>query len=194
MSDTIKEMMQEIEEMKEKLREEIEKHEIHVNYEIKNGYITFEKGVFSKQKKSMKHLKEWFGEIPFIQFLSAPVIYGMVIPAVLLDLMLFVYTYVVSRIFKIKFVKRKSYVVFDRHYLGYLNIVEKFNCLYCAYFNGVMQYCAAVAGRTELYFCPIKHAKKIAYAHDYYNHFLGYGDADHYPEKLKSLREASSEK
>jgi len=191
MNQTIHEMIEEIEEMKQKLRDEIDKQEATIQYDIHNGYISFEKEVFLKQKKNMKHLKEWFSEIPFIQFLSAPIIYGMVIPAVVLDCMLFIYTYVVSRVFKIRFVKRDAYIVFDRHYLGYLNIVEKFNCLYCAYFNGVMQYCASVAGRTELYFCPIKHAKKIAYRHDYYQHFLSYGEAEQYPEKLKSLREAS---
>jgi hypothetical protein len=70
-----------------------------------------------------------------------------------------------------------------------LNIVEKVNCLYCAYFNGVMQYAAAIAARTEYYFCPIKHAKRVAYKHDYYDAFLPYGKGEEYQKRLKEIRE-----
>jgi len=193
MSERIKEMMVEIEDLKQKLKEEIEQQEKKIDYKIKNGHIEFEEEIFSKQKESMKHLLAWFSEIPFIQLLTAPVVYGMVLPALLLDLMLFIYTYVVSRVFKIRFAERRDYIVFARHYLGYLNIIEKLNCLYCSYFNGLMQYSAAIAGRTELYFCPIKHAKKIAYDHNYYDAFFTYGDGDDYPERLKKLREEVQE-
>jgi len=51
-----------------------------------------------------------------------------------------------------------------------------------------MQYASAIAGRTELYFCPIKHAKKVAYKHDYYDKFFSYGDEDKYQKKLEALR------
>jgi len=188
MNDRIKEMIEEIETMKRKLGDEIVKEEEYINYEIHNGYIEFEKEISDRQKQNMMHLWDWFREIPLIQLLSAPVVYMMIVPAVMLDMMLFVYQNVVSRVFKIEFAKRSDYIVFDRQYLGYLNVVEKLNCLYCAYFNGVMQYASSIAARTELYFCPIKHAKKIAYTHEYYHVFLPYGDGDAYQKKLKELR------
>jgi len=193
MSDRIKEMMVEMEDLRQKLKEEIGKQEKTIDYKIRNGRVRFEADVLLEQKENMKHLLAWFSEIPFIQLLTAPVIYAMLLPALLLDLMLFVYTRVVSRVFKITFVQRKDYIVFDRQYLGYLNIVEKLNCLYCSYFNGLMQYSAAVAGRTELYFCPIKHAKKIAYDHNYYDTFFTYGDGNEYPKRLEKLREEVQE-
>jgi len=188
MNERIKEMIEEIETMKKKLGEEIDKEEKYVNYEISNGHIKFDKESFKRQKENMMHLWDWFSEIPLLQLLSAPVVYMMIVPAVLLDIMLFVYRNVVSRIFKIEFGKRSDYIVYDRQYLGYLNVVEKLNCLYCAYFNGLMQYTASIAGRTEFYFCPIKHAKKIAYKHEYYDTFLSYSDGDTYQKKLKELR------
>jgi len=188
MNDRIKEMIEEIETMKKKLGDEIVKEEEYINYEIHNGYIEFEKEISDRQKQNMMYLWDWFREIPLIQLLSAPVVYMMIVPAVMLDMMLFVYQNVVSRVFKIKFGKRSDYIVFDRQYQRYLNVIEKLNCVYCAYFNGVMQYASAIAGRTELYFCPIKHAKKIAYTHEYYHAFLPYGDGDEYQKKLKELR------
>lgn len=191
MNDKIKELLDEIEEMKLKLAEEIDKQESHISYEIKNGYVTFEKEVLAKQRENMKNLFTWLGEVPLLHFLVAPLIYAMVIPAIFLDVILFIYQQVVFRVFKFKLIKRSDYMYFDHQYLGYLNAIEKLNCLYCSYFNGLMLYASAIAGRTELYFCPIKHAKKVVAQHQYYEEFLSYGDEENYQEKLKDLRETS---
>jgi hypothetical protein len=191
MNDKIREIVEEIEAMKLKLSEELAEQESHISYEIQNGYVKFEKDVLQKQKENMKNLLAWFREVPLLHFLTAPLIYGMVIPAILLDVLIFIYQQVVFRVFKFKLIKRSDYIVFDRHYLGYLNPVEKLNCVYCSYMNGLMQYVSAIASRTEFYFCPIKHAKKVAYDHDYYKDYLVYGDEDDYQKKLKELRKSS---
>ena len=191
MNDKIREIVEEIEAMKLKLSEELAEQESHISYEIQNGYVRFEKDVLEKQKENMKNLLAWFREVPLLHFLAAPIIYGMVIPAILLDVLIFIYQQVVFRVFKFKLIKRSDYIVFDRHYLGYLNPVEKLNCVYCSYMNGLMQYVSAIASRTEFYFCPIKHAKKVAYDHDYYKDYLVYGDEDDYQKKLKELRKSS---
>jgi hypothetical protein len=191
MNDKIREMLEEIEAMKIKLSEEIEKQESHITYEIKDGYVRFEKEVLARQRENMKNLLSWFREVPLLHLLSSPIIYAMIIPAVLLDIILFVYQQMIFRIYKFKFVKRSDYMHFDHQYLGYLNPIEKLNCLYCSYFNGLMLYASAIAGRTELYFCPIKHAKKVVTQHKYYDEFLSYGDEEEYQEKLKELRKNS---
>ncbi|WP_309496276.1 hypothetical protein [Sulfurovum sp.] len=191
MSDKIKEILVEIEALKAKLGEEIAEQEKHISYEIKNGYVRFEKDVLEKQKENMKNLLAWFREIPFLHLLSSPIIYVMVIPAILLDIILFIYQQVIFRIYKFKFIKRSEYIIYDHQYLGYLNPIEKLHCLYCSYFNGLMQYAAAIASRTELFFCPIKHAKKVAYEHDYYDIYFEYGEGDDYQIKLKELRDTS---
>jgi hypothetical protein len=191
MNDKIREILEEIEEMKLKLAEEIDKHESHITYQIKNGYVTFEKEVMAKQRENMKNLLSWFREVPLLHLLSSPLIYAMIIPAVLLDIVLFVYQQIIFRIYKFEFVKRSDYMLFDHQYLGYLNPIEKLNCLYCSYFNGLMLYASAIAGRTELYFCPIKHAKKVVAQHEFYDSFLSYGDEEEYQKKLKELRENS---
>jgi len=189
MTDKIKVLMEELEEKKRQLRDEIAKEEKRITFEIRNGSVIFEQDILAKQKVHMKALRAWFRETPLIQLLCAPVIYGMVIPAVILDVSLFLYKTVVGKVFKIKFAGRDEYIVFDRQYLGYLNSIEKFNCMYCSYFNGLMHYATAIAGRTELYFCPIRHAKKIAYEHPFHDKFFNYADGEAYQERLKELRE-----
>jgi len=79
-------------------------------------------------------------------------------------------------------------VVIDRHALIYLNLIEKINCVYCGYFNGLISYTQEIAARTEQYWCPIKHARKKASLHSRYRKFLEYGDAETFKNKLETIR------
>lgn len=191
MNHKIKEIVEEIEAMKLKLSQEIAEQENHIKYKIQDGYVSFEKEVLDKHKDNMKNLFAWFGEVPLLHYIAAPFIYAMVIPAMLFDVIIFFYQQVVFRIFKFEFIKRSDYIIFDHQYLGYLNPIEKLNCLYCSYVNGLMQYISAIAGRTEFYFCPIKHAKKIAYEQSHYDKYFAYGDEKDYQNKLDLLRKNS---
>lgn len=120
--------------------------------------------------------------------LSAPVIYAGWVPFLLMDLFVSLYQAVCFPIYRIPKVRRVDYLVFDRGTLSYLNLLERFNCFYCSYCNGVVAYTRAVAGRTEQYWCPIKHSRHIADAHERYPRFSDYGDAEHYRQELASLR------
>jgi hypothetical protein len=69
-------------------------------------------------------------------------------------------------------------------------VLEKFNCMYCGYANGVASYFREVAARTEQYWCPIKHARRIVAAHDRYPGFFEYGDSENYRLGLERLRDS----
>jgi hypothetical protein len=120
--------------------------------------------------------------------LTAPVIYAGWIPFLLMDLFVTLYQSICFPIYRIPKVRRADYLVFDREDLPYLNLIEKFNCFYCSYGNGVAAYLREVAARTEQYWCPIKHARRIRAAHDRYPDFFDYGDADAYRQGLERLR------
>ncbi|MDD3500497.1 MAG: hypothetical protein PHS85_09080 [Sulfurovum sp.] len=189
MNRKIQEIIEQMEALEEKLKSEIEAQEKHITYEIKEGYVKFEENVLKQQRENMKGLYRFFAEIPPLHLITSPFVYGMIIPAALLDMTLFIYQNVIFRIYGFKLVRRSGYIVFDRQYLHYLNSIEKFNCLYCSYFNGLMQYAAEIAAKTELYFCPIKHAKKTLYRHRYHKNYLAYGDGEEYQARLKKIRE-----
>ena len=95
-------------------------------------------------------------------FLTAPVIYGMAVPLLILDLGVSLYQAMCFPIYGISKVKRSDYIVIDRQYLGYLNFYERFHCTFCAYANGLIAYAGEISARTEQYFCPIKHAHKYS--------------------------------
>ena len=120
--------------------------------------------------------------------LTAPVVYLGWIPFVLMDLFVTTYQAICFPVYRIRKVRRADYMVFDRSELPYLNLIEKFNCLYCSYGNGVAAYTREVAARTEQYWCPIKHARRIHQAHERYPHFFDYGDGEAFRAGLERLR------
>ena len=188
MNESVTKILREIKALEEKLHDEMQIDEKELSYKIKNGFIEFEKEAVKKQKENMKNLFTYLKEIPFLHLITSPIIYAMIIPTLILDLLLFIYQQTIFRLYKLQLVKRSDYIIFDRHYLAYLNCIEKLNCLYCSYFNGLMAYALEIAAQTELYFCPIKHAKKCAYKHSKYDKFLAYGEGEEYQEKLEALR------
>ena len=73
-----------------------------------------------------------------------------------------------------------------------MNALEKLNCAYCSYANGLIAYVREIAGRTEQYWCPIKHARRVIGAHPGYAAFMDYGDADGYRKWLEQLQKNGS--
>ena len=120
--------------------------------------------------------------------LTAPLIYAGWVPFALMDLFVTLFQWVCFPVYRIPRVRRGDFVVFDRADLPYLNLIEKFNCLYCSYANGVAAYAREVAARTEQYWCPIKHARHIRAAHEHYPQFFDHGDAEAYRHGLERLR------
>ena len=120
--------------------------------------------------------------------LTSPFIYLGWIPFVLMDVFVTLYQAVCFPVYRIPKVNRSDYLIFDREGLSYLNVIEKFNCFYCSYGNGVAAYTREVAARTEQYWCPIKHARRIRSAHGRYPRFFDHGDAEAFAQGLNRLR------
>lgn len=121
-------------------------------------------------------------------WVTLPFILLMVIPAVFLDIAATVYQYINFTAYEIPKVSRKKFIFIDRHSLKYLNFMEKFFCIYCGYFNGVMQYVSEIGARTEEFWCPIKHSKNVGFKHRRYENYLEYGDGESYHNKRRSIR------
>ena len=140
------------------------------------------------QKRHRQKLWVYLRKASIKNIISAPVIWIVLIPTVILDITVTLFQSICFPIYGVPKVKRSEYVVFDRHYLSYLNIIEKMNCLYCSYFNGIIAYIQEVAARTEQYWCPIKHARRIKTLHNRYQKFINYDDAGSYRINKEEVR------
>ncbi len=181
-------LVAEIKELEKELAQEIQKHEEEYYYKILGKKVTFEAWVEHEQKALVKKIIPFIRESTWPVILSAPIIWAVLPAALLLDLMVTIYQAVCFPIYGIPSLKRSDYIIFDRHALPYLNIIEKINCEYCAYVNGLLGYVQEIAGRTEQYWCPIKHARKMTTLHHRYIKFLEYGDGTGYREKIETVR------
>jgi hypothetical protein len=188
MNTRLNEILEEIRALEDKVQTEMKRREEELKYRVSEGRVIFEQEMLELHEKFRSSLFFYVVRAPLLTILSAPVIYAMVVPSLLMDLALWVYQAVCFPVYGIPKVKRRDHIVLDRHYLKYLNVLERINCDYCSYFNGLASYAMEIAARTEQYWCPIKHASGKAKRHSRAHHFVDYGDADAYREKLEELR------
>ena len=98
-----------------------------------------------------------------------------------LHIFLELYQAICFTLYDIPLVERKKYIKIDRHKLKYLDWVEKINCAYCGYGNGVLNYASAIAIATEKYWCGIKHSKDQYFIEpEHHRDYLEYGDEEGY--------------
>jgi hypothetical protein len=178
-----------ISELQDEFEKGVEERREKFRYRLEHGKVVFEQGVAARHRLLRIKLLHFLRQSKIGAIVTAPVIYSLIIPISMLDLFMTIYQHICFRVYGVPLVKRSEYVVRDRKYLQYLNIIEKINCMYCEYSNGVIAYAREVASRTEQYWCPIKHAHKVKAAHDRYYDFLEYGDSDDLQAKMDQQRD-----
>ncbi len=188
MNNRIRLLANQIAALEAELNAAIEEHQQQLRYQIKGKQIVFEQVVRDAHRRVKLNLFRWFLTVRPQNYLTMPIIYGAAIPLLLFDVCLSAYQFICFPVYRIARVKRDDYIVYDHQHLAYLNIIEKAHCLYCSYAVGLLAYASEIIARTEQYFCPIKHARKVCAAHSRYEHFLEYGDEENYHEKLESFR------
>jgi len=157
-------------------------------FHINGKRVEFEQSIAHAHRRLKQGFFRWLITNRPQNLITGPIIYSMIIPLLILDLFVSFYQASCFPIYRIAKVRRADYIVFDRQQLEYLNFIEKFHCTYCAYGSGLVSYVAEIVARTEQYFCPIKHARKIIGTHSRYAPFLAYGDATNYQAKLDEFR------
>ncbi len=188
MSDTLAELYQRLAALQQDLLGEIRRARRRFSHTLERNRVIFDPQWAREHKAGWRHLFRYVLGAHPKHVLTAPVIYSCIVPALLLDLWVSAYHAICFPVWGIPKVKRRDYIVVDRHHLPYLNLLEKLNCLYCGYFNGLIAYVREIAGRTEQYWCPIKHARQPRSIHNRYPLFVDYGDAEEYRRRLVYLR------
>jgi len=189
MHEDIRRIAAQITALEAELKERVHEHEAQLAYRIEGRRIEFAKDVRAAHRQLRTNLLRWLAESSWRNALSGPLVYALIVPFGLVDLSLTLYQALCFRLYQIPRVARADYIVIDRHRLEYLNAMQKLNCVYCGYVNGLIAYAREIASRTEQYWCPIKHARRVLDTHPRYARFVDYGDADALPLKVRDLRE-----
>jgi hypothetical protein len=171
------------------LRRSVREQRRRWRYRITRGRVEFDREVHALHAQFRQGLPAYLRGANPLSLLTAPVIYSLLVPFALIDAWVAVYQRICVPIYGIPLVRRRPYFALDRGKLRYLNAIEKANCTFCTYANGVLSHVREVAARTEQYWCPIKHARPIASPHERYHQFFDYGDAASYHQQLTWQRE-----
>jgi hypothetical protein len=155
---------------------------------VHRGCFWFDRELRQRHRRLRLGLVAYVRQGSVLNLLTAPLLYSLVVPLALLDLWVTLYQVICFPAFGIAHVPRRRYFALDRHRLAYLNGIEKLNCTYCSYANGLIAYVREVAARTELYWCPIRHARRVPEPHRHYRHYFDYGDALGYRTRLAAAR------
>jgi hypothetical protein len=188
MNPKISELLARIQQMELEIEQEMKRKRAELRADFEETRVRFEHEVLEQQRRFKTGLLKYMLSADLRTALTAPIIYAVFFPMVLLDFSVTVYQHICFRAYGIARVKRSDYFVYDRAHLAYLNLLEKINCAYCSYGNGLMAYAREIVARTEQYWCPIKHARKVMAAHPYYTGFVDFGDAESYKQELERLR------
>jgi len=168
---------------------EMSKRREKLRFRLENKKIVFAHEVLRLHREIKTRLSRYILDAHPLVILVTPVIYALIVPIVLLDLATMAYQAICFPVYGIPKVRRRDYLVFDRHHLAYLNAIEKVNCAYCSYANGVAGFFREVAARTEVYWCPIKHARRVLGPHPHYQGFADFGDAEGFRAKIDAMQD-----
>lgn len=118
-----------------------------------------------------------------------PLILLAVFPIMILDLWVETYHRICFPVYRLPLVKRREYIRIDRHRLKYLRGMQKYNCAYCGYANGVVKYWVKIFAETEKYWCGIRHAKDESFrVPEHHSEFIPYNDEKAYLETYFNKR------
>lgn len=182
-------LMEKLREIQAEIEVELAKRREELRFHLENRRIVFEREVLRLHREIKIGLARYIREANPLVVLTAPVIYSMIVPIAVLDLSVMIFQAVCFPAYGIPKVRRRDYLVFDRHHLAYLNVLEKINCGYCSYANGAISFMREVASRTEIYWCPIKHARRVLGPHPHYQGFADFGDAEGYRARLTQMKD-----
>ncbi|MBF0284346.1 MAG: hypothetical protein HQL51_07790 [Magnetococcales bacterium] len=189
MDNRIQPLLERLREIQQQIELELERQRKNVDFILAEGKVWFSAPVLRQHLQFRLPLLAYLRRARWSVVLSAPFIYVLIVPFALLDFFLWVYQAICFPIYGLPKVRRGDYIFVDRGALAYLNLIEKINCLYCGYGVGLMALGREVASRTEAYWCPIKHARKIQDPHPAYFDFAEFGDPEGYRRRLRAARE-----
>lgn len=189
MDSDIEDLVRRLVGLEDELEQKLEAQRSRFQYHMEKQRAVFEDSVLRQHRRIRTGILTFLRRSPLATLIVAPAVYGLILPLVLMDLSVTVFLWICFPAWGMARPRRADYVVIDRHRLAYLNGIEKLNCAYCGYANGVIAYAREAASRSEQYWCPIKHALRVRTPHQRYRRFVDYGDAEGFRERLDALRD-----
>jgi len=191
MSTRIEDLVHRIRDLEEALEADLREKRRDLRYRLEKSRAVFDRDVVARHRAARVGLLEYLASARLAVVLTAPFIYVLIVPLVLLDLLVSLFQALCFPVYGIEKVPRRDFVVIDRQQLAYLNGLQKMNCMYCGYANGLIGWVREIAARTEAHWCPIKHSRRVAQPHSMYPAFMDFGDEAAFRKRLDAISDRS---
>jgi len=127
MASPLDELMERLRGVEAEIEVELAKRREALRFHLENRRIVFEQEILRLHREIKTRASRYLIDANPLMILSTPVIYSLIIPLAAVDLWVMAYQAICFPIYRIPKVRRRDYLVFDRHHLAYLNIIEKIN-------------------------------------------------------------------
>ncbi|MFO8126721.1 hypothetical protein [Yoonia sp.] len=188
MSNALEQLAKRTRELEKALETELAEKRKALRYRLERKRVVFEADVAARHRAARISLTRFLARTRLSIVLTAPVIYALIVPLVLLDICVVIYQAICFPVYRIAKVPRQDFIVIDRQQLVYLNGLQKLNCVYCGYANGMIGWVREIASVSEAYWCPIKHARHVSEPHLRYHGFADFGDESVLEKQLEDQR------
>jgi len=142
MTDTIERLTAQIRLLQGELEAEVAIRRARLRYTLRGNRAVFEREILRAHRALRVGLAKYIFDAGLLSIITAPAIYALIVPFVLLDIFVTVYQWICFPAYGIEKVRRADYLVFDRHATSPIShLLEKLNCAYCSYCNGLLAYC-----------------------------------------------------
>mgnify|MGYP001773935469 CR=1 FL=1 len=132
MNSTVEKLRESLRELQGQLEKEGLEARKRFQYRFSTGRVVFEEEARKRGRRLRVRWSVFLRRARPWEIVTAPVIYSLIIPFVLLDIFVTIYQRICFPVYGIPKVDRKAYIAVDRHKLTYLNFMQKLNCPMCA--------------------------------------------------------------
>jgi hypothetical protein len=129
MSDDVQDLIDRLREIEDALESQFEARRKIFHYELKKKKAVFEASIVAQHREIKTGVLRFLKNAPILSLLTAPFIYGLIVPLVFLDLNVILFQWICFPVWGLSPVRRSDYLVIDRQYPAYLNGIQKLNCV-----------------------------------------------------------------
>src|SRR5665647_1507506 len=124
MNDRIRNIIAQITALEDDLRTALQEQQTSMLFQIKGKRVEFEQSMKQAHRRLKTGFFRWLVTNRPQNLITGPIIYGMIIPLLIIDLFVSFYQAACFPIYKIAKVKRADYIVLDRQHLEYLSLIH----------------------------------------------------------------------
>src|SRR5665811_523219 len=121
MADEIDNLLVELRALERTIEGKLEARRRAFNTHMRDGRVVFERSVIEHHRRFKTRLTTFLRNSPLIFYVTAPVIYALIVPFAFLDGAVTLFQWICFPAWNLRPVLRAQYIHLDRHRLAYLN-------------------------------------------------------------------------